>query len=308
VSVRWRKLGLVYVADGERPWQLSHAYCPTPFRLDEQRIRVFCAFLDADMVGRVGYVDVAASDPTKVLAVSEQPVLDIGAAGTFDDHGVVPMTAVSDASGALRLYYTGFELGTRVRYFMFTGLAESTDAGESFARVSQVPVLDRSDSELYVRTAANVRPDGDQWRMWYIGGSQWIGSGSAAKPSYVLHHSRSGDGVEWPRAGARVMELAEDGDEFGFGRPCVLEDSTGMRMWYSIRTLSKGYRIGYAVSQDGLQWERRDQEAGITVSPSGWDSEMVGMTAVFENEHGMFMFYNGNDYGRTGFGVAIAEQ
>src|SRR4051812_25636107 len=79
MSVRWRKLGRVYRAAGEAPWRQSHAFLPTTLALDGERIRVYVAFLDAGSVGRVGWVDVDARDPTRVIAVSEQPALDAGA-------------------------------------------------------------------------------------------------------------------------------------------------------------------------------------------------------------------------------------
>lgn len=62
--------------------------------LDERRIRVYVAMCDASTVGRIGYVDVDARDPTKVLAVSARPVLDIGEPGCFDDNGVNPISIV----------------------------------------------------------------------------------------------------------------------------------------------------------------------------------------------------------------------
>jgi hypothetical protein len=96
-------------------------------------------------------------------------------------------------------------------------------------------------------------------------------------------------------------------DEFGFGRPFVLKDGTRYRLWYSIRTFSKGYRLGYAESDDGRRWERRDGDVGIDVSPSGWDSDMIAYACIQPTAHGTYMFYNGNNYGQTGFGVAVLE-
>jgi hypothetical protein len=75
-------------------------------------------------------------------------------------------------------------------------------------------------------------------------------------------------------------------------------------MWYSIRTRSKGYRLGYAESADGRSWTRKDDEAGLDVSESGWDSEMICFACVQPTPYGTYMFYNGNNYGETGFGVA----
>jgi hypothetical protein len=299
--VNWRKLGRVYVAAGQRPWQQTHAYCPTPHLLDGgDRIRVFCAFLDVERVGRLGWVDVDGRDPTRVLAVSERPALDVGAPGCFDDNGVTPLS-ICEVDGRLRLYYAGWQLGVRARYFLFTGLAESADGGESFQRVSEAPVLDRSDGELITRTGVHVRRGGAGWRMWYAGGSAWVG----AKPTYDLRYLESADGVSWGRSG--LVCLRPQAGELGFGRPSVLDNGGTLRMWYSLRTVALGYRIGYAESADGVAWERRDDRAGIDVSTSGWDSEMVCLSCLLPTPHGTYLFYNGNNYGETGFGVAVAE-
>jgi hypothetical protein len=148
-----------------------------------------------------------------------------------------------------------------------------------------------------VRTGVHVQPNGTGYAMWYAGGSDWVGE----KPRYSLRHVHSADGVRWPDGGEVVLAPQGD-DELGFGRPCVLGD----RMWYSLRTVSKGYRMGYAES-DGTTWERRDDLAGIEVSTSGWDSEMVCLSCVLETPHGTYLFYNGNGYGTTGFGVAVLD-
>ena len=74
-------------------------------------------------------------------------------------------------------------------------------------------------------------------------------------------------------------------------------------MWYSYR--GKNYRIGYAESADGLHWTRKDSEAGITVSRSGWDSKMIEYPFVFDDNENRYLLYNGNDYGKTGIGLAL---
>jgi hypothetical protein len=96
-------------------------------------------------------------------------------------------------------------------------------------------------------------------------------------------------------------------DEIGLGRPFVCENDDGYRMWYSIRSRSRGYRIGFATSVDGTSWVRRDEEVGIDVAPSGWDSEMVCFAAVLPTSYGTYLFYNGNRYGEAGFGVAVLD-
>lgn len=298
----WEKLGRVYVAAGEQLWARSQAFLPTPLLLDRERIRVYVAFVDEGRVGRIGWVDVATADPRRVLGVSSRPALDVGVPGAFDDNGVTPMFALRHGRRVL-LYYTGWQLGTRVRYYLFTGVAASDDEGETFVRLSQVPMLDRSDGELFVRTAAFVLADEGRWRMWYAGGDRWIRAGNKEMPSYDLRHLESDDPTRWPRQG-RVCMKPTGTDEFGFGRPWVVREADRYRMWYSVRTLSRGYRIGYAESADGLRWERRDSEVGLDVSAHGWDSQMICYSAVQATDHGTYLFYNGNNYGETGFGVA----
>src|SRR5262249_7708059 len=133
--MRWEKLGRVYNAGGEG-WAASHAFLPTPLLLDERRIRVYVAFLDAERVGRIGYVGVGARDPRRVLGVWREPLLDVGRPGTFDDSGVNPVCLVEHA-GRKYLYYIGWQLGVRVRYHLLAGLAVSDDGGERFRRCSE---------------------------------------------------------------------------------------------------------------------------------------------------------------------------
>ena len=302
--MRWEKLGRVYAPRGERAWARAHAFLPTSLMLDDERVRVYAAFRDDAQVGRVGFVDVDARDPVRVLRVSERPALDIGEAGTFDDSGVSPVSLV-EHEGRLLLYYIGWQLGVKVRYTLLMGLAESADGGETFRRASRVPVLERSDGELFVRSAGFVLKDAGGFRMWYVAGDRWVEVAGKQVPTYNVRHLESDDMLNWGKSGRVCLDLAPGGDEYGFGRPFVVREGGLYKLWYSVRTVSRGYRIGYAESPDGLDWERRDAEAGIDVSPEGWDSEMVCYSCVQPTKYGTYMFYNGNNYGGSGFGAAV---
>jgi hypothetical protein len=85
----------------------------------------------------------------------------------------------------------------------------------------------------------------------------------------------------------------------------VVRDPDMYRMWYCYR--GDRYRIGYAESPDGLVWQRKDEQAGIDVSSEGWDSEMLAYPHVFDHEGQRYMLYNGNDYGKTGIGLAVLK-
>jgi hypothetical protein len=68
-----------------------------------------------------------------------------------------------------------------------------------------------------------------------------------------------------------------------------------------------GYKIGYATSANLFDWERKDSEAGIEYSKEGWDSTMHHYPHIFEVNGKHYMTYNGNDFGKFGFGLAVLE-
>jgi hypothetical protein len=302
--MKWEKLGVIFNANGRSEWMNSHAYLPTAYQMGEGCIRVFLAFRDAAQVGRLGWIDVAASDPTRILAVAERPALDVGRSGAFDDNGVTPLAVLTDGA-RLRLYYAGWQLTPRARYLLFTGLAFSDDGGDSFVRHQETPILDRTPDEFIVRTGAHVMhdPDSGIWKIWYAAGSNLVETHGKQVPTYRMGYLESRDGLVWPGKSVTVLD-PQGPDEYGFGRPHIRKIGGLYEMWYSVRSHSKGYRIGYATSEDGVSWRRRDDECGLDRSASGWDSEMTCFASIIQNEFGTFMFYNGNGFGLTGVGVA----
>jgi hypothetical protein len=140
--------------------------------------------------------------------------------------------------------------------------------------------------------------------MWYVSGTGWEIKEGRPHHRYHIKYAESADGIHWERKGIVCIDY-QSPEEYAFARPCVLRSEGIYKMWYSCR--GQSYRIGYAESLDGIEWTRRDNESGIDVSPLGWDSEMVAYPYVFENRGAHYMFYNGNDYGRTGIGLAVLE-
>lgn len=303
--MKWKKLGLVYCANQNSSWQWSHAYVPTPIQINNDTIRVFVSFLDKSKVGRIGFVDVSAESPLNVLNVSKEPSLDIGIDGTFDDNGVTPISLVRE-EGQLRLYYAGWQLGVKSRYYLFSGLAIAEGDFSKFTRYSQAPLLDRKNDELFVRSAPIVFKEAHIWKMWYISGNTWILDQGKLVPTYGLKYHESKDGLLWPNESRDVLTVDKN-IEFGFGRPTIFKHANKYKMIFSSRRHEVGYRLGYAESQDGISWTRMDSKVGLDVSETGWDSEMVCFASVIFVKDKVYLFYNGNNYGETGFGVAELE-
>lgn len=306
--MHWKKLGLVYGPDGSLPWAKSHAMIPTPIRLNEEIIRVFVTFCDAKGIGRPGYVDISAKDPLNVLCVSQQPLLDIGKPGTFDENGILACSVIDLGNGKMFMYYVGFELGTQIRYRLLTGLAISEDRGKSFCRYSPAPVLERSAAEIYFRCGPYCLYEANRFQLWYVAGSEWIELDGKPMPVYDIRYMESEDGIHWPSEGELQIEITGP-DEHGFGRPCVIQHPRGRYcMFYSVRRRSFGaYRLGYAESDDGHIWSRMDDQLNLDITAGSFDSDAIMYAAPIRVGEKLYVFYNGNNFGSEGFAVAELE-
>ena len=67
------------------------------------------------------------------------------------------------------------------------------------------------------------------------------------------------------------------------------------------------YRLAYAESLDGIHWEKKPECFNLTTSNEGWDSEMIEYASILKDKGFYHMLYNGNQFGKTGFGYAIAH-
>ena len=298
--MKWQKLGLVYGPDGTSDWARHSALQPTPVVLSD-RIRVFCGFRDDDGVGRAGYVDVARDNPTSVLGVSENPVLDVGGPEGFDHHGVIPCAVVA-VQDELWMYYAGYRRGDSVRFQAFCGLAISKDNGLTFTRHSQNPVLDKTPQETLFRAIHSVLIEDGVWRVWYGGGSGFVAGKHKTLPVYNIRYMESRVGTRFPDQGDVAVDLLPG--EHRVGRPYVIKQAGRYRMFFGKGSEANAYQLAYAESNDGYTWTRLDEKIGLAGSQKGWDSEMMAYPAVISAGENTYMFYNGNDYGREGFGCA----
>lgn len=299
--MEWVKKGLVYAPDERMSWASNSALTPTPILLNENVIRVYAGFRDDSGVSRIGFVDVEAEDPSKILAVSEKPVVDVGLPGTFDDNGVILGDVVSH-NGCLYMYYIGFQLVEKVKFLAFTGLAISVNAGNEFIKMSSVPVMDRADEGLFFRAIHSVLYEDGIWKCWYGVGSEWSIIGGKPFPKYNIKYIESTDGVTFGNSGKVCIDFA--GNEYRIGRPRVDKKDGVYRMFYTMGTLAGTYLPGYAESVNGINWSRLDGDIGITTSEDGWDSKALSYVTPLAYRDKEYLFYNGNDMGKTGFGYA----
>ncbi len=302
--MKWKKKGLIYCPDGKTAWAKHSALTPTPILIDEEVIRIYAGFRDENGVSRIGYVDVDANQPSKILAVSNDPVLDVGIPGTFDDNGVI-LGDVIKVGDKFYMYYVGFQLVEKVKFLAFTGLAISNDGGTSFTRYSNVPVLDRSNEGLFFRAIHSILFEDDIYKVWYGVGSEWDFINGMPYPKYNIRYIESKNGLNFGCNGKVCIDFKDD--EYRLGRPRVYKQNNRYKMFYTKGTLKGKYLPGYAESNNGSKWQRLDELIGIELSDDSWDSKMLCYTSLLQYKDKTYMFYNGNDMGKTGFGYAELE-
>lgn len=303
----WIKQGLIWEPTGDKWWNKKYGQLPVPyFMAEENKIRVFFGSADENIFCRINYIDVCADNPLKILYENEEPVIDIGDLGTFDDSGIVPSSLIVK-DNKLYVYTVGYQRCGRVPYMLYAGLIESTDHGQTFTRTSKAPILKREDFRPTSQGAPSVLLHEGIYKMWHWFSTKWIEVEGKLFLDYKIGYAESSDGINWEMKDITCIEADETKDEFAVARPCVIFEDGIFKMWYSIRYVEKMYRMGYAESIDGFNWQRKDELAGIDVSESGWDSEMICYPSVITVKDKKYLFYNGNNNGATGFGVAIWE-
>jgi len=303
---KWRKLGLLYCPsdDGQHPKLLSHAANPLPVLLDGDAYRIFFSGRDSDNRSSVGAVDIDIANQ-KIIQAHHQPFFEHGPEGSFYADGV-SIGNCYEVDG--------------IQYMLFMGWQNPKDGhwrGDIGRLVVQpdltleleheVPFMESNNNDPLSLSYPWVTKNAtDDYCMWYGSTETWdAGNGEML---HVINYASSTDGHNWTREGLAIPYKL--GKAQVFSRPTVMRNmEMGCEMWFSYRSGNGTmYRLGYAFSEDRRQWKVSLDDAGIDVSAVGWDSEMIEYPFVFNHNSQRYMLYNGNGYGKSGFGLAILEQ
>lgn len=309
--MKWIKKGLIFSGLNEFDWnEKGYASVPTVYKVSDEILRIYYTGRDVHNKTTISFIEVDANNPNVILYIHKEPVLISGEMGMFDDCGVM-VSHVLKVENEVWMYYIGWNVRNTIAYHNSIGLAISNDNGVTFNKFSDGPLFDRTYKEPYFNAAPFILRENDIWRMWYLSNTKWVEYEGKSEPFYHIKYAESKNGIDWIRE-AKIAIDYKDESECGIVRACVLKDNNIYKMWYAHRNLdnyrinkSSSYRIGYAESNDGVDWIRKDNEVGIDVSEKGWDSEMIEYPFVYDHNNKRYMFYNGNTFGKTGFGYAV---
>ncbi|SMQ85523.1 hypothetical protein SAMN06295905_2802 [Devosia lucknowensis] len=300
MAIRWTRLGQIYDAPPLHEKLQTHAANPLPVHLYDDVFRVFFSGRDVEKRSSVGYVDIDIVTRA-VLETCREPVFRHGPSQSFYSHGVSIGNCYT-AGGQRYILFMGWHIpknehwrGEIGRFVLGKDLSLTLNGDMPFFGLSESDPISLS----YPWVMDDARGG---HHMWYGSTLSWdAGNGEML---HIIRHAHSLDGHAF-QPDRSVIPYAL-GKAQAFSRPTVVQNGDGWSMWYSCRSgRGETYRIGHATSPDGCEWHHA--EPGFDVAAEGWDSEMIEYPFVFRHKGKLFMLYNGNGYGQTGFGLAVAS-
>lgn len=314
--MKWQKLGQIFELQSSpfaKPG-ITHSASPQALVL-EDRVRVYFSTRTPDLkktfLSHIRYVDYDL-DFENILGYSEQEVLKLGKVGCFDEHGIFPLSPVR-VGDKVYAYTNGISRRVSVAVETAIGFALSTDDGKTFQKAGDGPLLAASQHEPFLVGDPFVREFEGQFHMFYIFGKKWSQDTTkhAAERVYKIAHAVSRDGLtDWQRESKFIVanKLGEDECQ---AMPTVIKIGKRYHMFFCYRYMQgfrsqagRGYKTGYAYSDNLKDWTRDDVQGGLQLSSEGWDSEMMCYPNIFACQDEIFLLYNGNTFGKTGFGLA----
>ncbi len=303
----WKKKGLLFEPLSSGNGLFTHGFLACAIHIRDNEFLI--AYTQRDKLSRSHIFLTRANVKDGSVVIESDSVLALtpGEPSHFDCDGALGVCFVRH-SNLLYLYYIGWQNLPDSKWTCETGRCLVDPEKLKLTREFSGPVLGRNKLNPLFASATAFYVSDNLWQTWYNSCIQWEKTDNGWKHYYGIHYASSTNGVDWTCEPGMCIPFADE-YEYAFGRPCVIKKDDKFYMWYAHRatkTIST-YRIGFATSIDGRKWDRFDSLSGIDVSSSGWDSEMICYPYVFEHKGLFYMLYNGNGYGKTGFGLAVLE-
>jgi hypothetical protein len=319
-AMKWRKLGKIFDPTQYTLPNDCSQFAQSPQALEfDDFVRIYFSTRTVDKnngkyLSHIAFVDMR-KNLRDVIRVSDKPVIALGGLGCFDEHGIFPMNVVRHGA-AIYGYTCGWNRRVSVSVDTAIGLAISSDGGLTFQRFGDGPVIAASLHEPCLVGDGFVKVIDGTFHMWYIFGIGWKRYAPDAPPdrTYKIGHAVSKDGIIWVKEEARQIVSDRLGTVESQALPTVVKIAGRYHMFFCYRQSfdfrkgeGRGYRIGHAWSNDLSNWTRDDDNPLLEGSPEDWDADMQCYPNVFECGGKFYLLYNGNEFGRFGFGLAVLD-
>lgn len=305
--MNFKSYGLVFKKKNFPKWNKSHAWVPTPILLKKNICRVFYAGRDENNHSNIGSFDINLKDPKEVYNISKQPILKLGNLGYFDDAAVIPSQIIYFKK-KYYLFYIGWKQGKSVPYSAAIGLASSNSLGKKFRKISKAPIIGTSEHNPIFTASCYCLKKKNKFELFYTSNTEWKFSKGVVSPKYLIKEAKSKDLINWNFKKKKVINLKKK--EIAITRPWVIENSKYKNfLLYSygvMRNKKNNYKIGLAIKKNN-KWKRIDNKIKIENTIDKFDNKTQEYAATISNEGKIYMFYNGNNFGKNGIGLAVLK-
>ncbi len=248
-------------------------------------------FMGIDNNWQVGY---AESIDGLNWDIHPSPVLSPGPVGDIYESTVVSHTAIHTDS-VYKMWYWGYIQDAGGTWNLRIGYATLPD-GIKWTKYAGNPVLDVGSAESWdqdgVWSPSVVNID-SIYHMWYSGRSWDTGE-------FRTGYATSKDGINWIKF--EVNPVSEPGpagawDDTNQWNTYVMHNGEFFEMWYGGATSSEEFpnsRIGYATSDDGINWEKYfDNPVLEPGAPGTFEAARVESPKIIKQGNIIHMWYQG---------------
>ena len=313
--MEWLRKDKLFSQNSEWNWSKSHAQVPiidtSPVDANEDIFRIYYNTRNRNGETLPSYIHVKLTEDITINYIHNKPISMLGEVGYFDDSGVMASAIVNHNTNKY-LFYTGWNVSTKASYRLAIGLCVSEDNGKTFNKYSNGPIMDRNHSEPITCSQPFVMIENDIWRMWYLSYTHWISVNGKYEPCYNIKYAESRDGLNWNMTNITCIDYLFENEAIAV--PNVWLENKTYYMMYSYRdsrnyrtSPERAYKLGLAISNDGIKWERMDSSLVLAGKRKNWETIMNAYPNTISHKNIAYLFYNGNGFGQTGFGYATRK-
>jgi len=266
----WEKLGRVFDPTKVKDRYFIKEFAQAPATLEfESFLRIYFACrpnrdpVTGHYVSYTAFVDVDKHDFKKIIRFSNKPILELGESGTFDEFGTYP-TSIVRHEGKVIAFFGGWTRCDSVPFTVGIGKAISSDDGITFTKVGKGgPIIPYTPNEPFIISGPKIRRFHDKWYLFYISGKKWILDNEKPEPVYKIRLAISDDGINFKKLDKDLIETVLGNNE-AQASPDVIYWNGKYHMFFcfrhgtNYRNNKRGYKIGYAHSNDLITWKRDD--------------------------------------------------
>jgi hypothetical protein len=142
--------------------------------------------------------------------------------------------------------------------------------------------------------------------MYYTSNLRWKKKKKNAHPLYLIKKCVSNDGINWCLNRSKIINF-KNKNEIAITRPWITEYKKEKIMFFSCK--KKQYKICTAVKdKKNNNWVRKLKMLFSENSNHNFDNKSQEYCSIIRIKQKYYMFYNGNNYGKDGIGLAISYE